>query len=221
MFDFDVPTLIARAVVLLIAFTIHELAHAVTADYLGDPTARRLGRVTLNPLAHLDPVGTLMLLLVGFGWARPVPVNVYNLRGNPRTSFALVAAAGPLSNLALASLAIIPLRFGLLPDSMLGPLGVNTSDSFLPSLSFLLFEFIWINLILAFFNLIPIAPLDGSKILMGLLPAEMAYNLRVLDQYGPLLLLVVIFLLPRLGFDILGFVVVRPSLWLFQFMLGT
>ncbi len=221
MFDFDVPTLIARAIVLLVAFTIHELAHAVAADYLGDSTARRLGRVTLNPLAHLDPIGTLMLLLAGFGWAKPVPVNVYNLRGNPRTSFALVAAAGPLSNLALASLAIIPLRLGLVSDSLLGFIGANTGSSWLPSPGFLLFEFIWINLILAFFNLIPIAPLDGSKILMGLLPAEMAYNLRALDQYGPILLLVVIFLLPRLGIDLLGFVVVQPSLWLFEFMLGT
>ncbi len=217
MFDLGsdfLPTFIARAVVLLIAFTIHELSHAVTADYLGDSTARRLGRVTLNPLAHLDPVGTLMLLLAGFGWAKPVPVNPYNLRGNPRTGMAVVAAAGPLSNLMMASLAIVPLRFG-----WLGALPFNTGRV-LPSLDFLLFEFIWINLVLAFFNLIPIVPLDGSKILLGLLPANLAYSLRPLEQYGPILLLVVVFLLPQLGVDVLGPIVIAPSQWLFRLMVG-
>lgn len=208
------PTFIARAIVLLIAFTIHELSHAVTADYMGDSTARRLGRVTLNPLAHLDPIGTIMLLVAGFGWAKPVPVNPYNLRGNPRTGMAVVAAAGPVSNLMLASLAIVPLRLG-----WINAVPFNTGSVF-PDASFLLFEFVWINLILAFFNLIPVAPLDGSKILLGLLPSQAAYNLRPLEQYGPLLLLVLIFLLPQLGVDVLQPLVVRPSLWLFNIMLG-
>jgi Zn-dependent protease len=102
MFGLDLDTIIARAIVLLVAFTIHELAHAVTADYLGDPTPRRMGRITLNPLAHLDPFGTIMLLLSGFGWAKPVMVNPLNMRGNYRTSMAIVAVAGPLSNVVMA-----------------------------------------------------------------------------------------------------------------------
>ncbi len=186
MFDLNVPELIARLIVLVIAFTIHELAHAVTADYLGDSTPRRMGRISLNPLVHLDPLGSILLLVSGFGWAKPVLVNPLNMRGNPRTAMALVAVAGPLSNILMAVLGAIPLRLGLV--------GVESGNPILPDLGYLLFEFVWINVILAFFNLIPLAPLDGSKVLAGLLPAEMAYQLRPLDQYGPLILLALIFL---------------------------
>ena len=114
MLGLDPATLIARVVTLLIAFTIHELAHAVVADRLGDPTSRNMGRFSLNPLVHLDPMGSIMLILTGFGWAKPVMVNPYNLRGNPRTSMAIVAAAGPISNLIMALLAAIPYQLGLL-----------------------------------------------------------------------------------------------------------
>ena len=143
----DVSTIIARIVVLIIAFTIHELSHAVTADYLGDPTPRRMGRITLNPLKHLDPIGTLLLIVAGFGWAKPVMVNPMNMRGNPRTSMAIVAAAGPVSNLLMAAIAAVFFRLGVVSFT-------QTSTALSPSL--LLSEFIWINLILAFFNLIPI-----------------------------------------------------------------
>lgn len=212
MFDFDIPTLIARAIVLLVAFTIHELAHAVSADWLGDPTPRRMGRITLNPLAHLDPIGTIALLFAGFGWAKPVMVNPLNMRGNPRTSMAIVAAAGPLSNLVMAALFALPMRFGLV--GMQGVFGGGST--FLPSLSMLLFEFVWINLILMFFNLIPIPPLDGSKILTGILPPEMAYRLRPLEQYGFILLLAVVFLAP----SVLGTLVGQPSQAVLRFLLG-
>jgi Zn-dependent protease len=211
--NMNVSTIVARAIVLLVAFTIHELAHAVTADRLGDPTPRRMGRITLNPLAHLDPVGTVMLLISGFGWAKPVMVQPMNLKGNPRTSMAIVAAAGPISNLIMAVLFALPVRFGLVGLSF-------GSNGILPTLDSLFFEFIWINLILMFFNLIPVPPLDGSKILMGILPVEMASRLRVLDQYGFIILLGLIFLLPAIGVDILGSLIGEPSSAVLSFLVG-
>lgn len=215
--NLDIATLIARAITLLIAFTIHELAHAVSADYLGDDTAKRRGRVTLNPLAHLDPIGTFMLLVAGFGWAKPVPVNPMNLRGNPRTSMAIVALAGPVSNLLLASLAVIPFRLNLV-----NIVGAFTSSGVLPSLPFLLFEFVWINIILAVFNMIPIPPLDGYKILYALLPDELAFRLEPLEQYGFLILLGLLFLpslLPGVP-DIIGGLMITVAGGLLNLMLG-
>jgi Zn-dependent protease len=210
MFGLDIPTLIARALVLLIAFTIHELAHAVTADSLGDPTPRRMGRITLNPLAHLDPIGTVLLLVAGFGWAKPVLINPMNLRGNPRTAMALVAAAGPISNVLMAIIAGLFIRLGLVDFAPFSTGGT------LPSPSFLVSEFVWINLILAFFNLIPIPPLDGSKILFAILPVELAYRLRPLEQYGFLLLMGVVFLAPA----VLNVLVGAPALATLRFLLG-
>jgi Zn-dependent protease len=210
MLDLNIPTLIARVIVLLIAFTIHELAHAVTADYLGDPTPRRMGRITLNPLKHLDPFGTLLLLIAGFGWAKPVMVNPMNMRGNPRTSMAIVAAAGPISNVLMALLTAIIFRLGLVDFTMFPPEGN------IPSLSFILSEFIWINLILAFFNLIPVPPLDGSKILFAILPGELVYRLRPLEQYGFIILMAVIFLFPTAINVLVGL----PAQATLQFLIG-
>ena len=209
----DVATLIARLIVLLIAFTLHELAHAVTADYLGDPTPRNQGRITLNPLKHLDPIGTIMLLIAGFGWAKPVMVNPYNMRGNPHTSMAIVAAAGPFTNVLLAALAAMLFRIGLVDPTF-------SSAGTLPSLNFLLTEFVWINLILAFFNLIPVPPLDGYRILMGLLPGDMGIRLRALERYGFILLLALIFFLPMVGIDVLNWLVVAPSAAMFGVLAG-
>lgn len=209
----DIATIIARVIVLLIAFTIHELAHAVTANFLGDLTPRRMGRITLNPLRHLDPFGTIMLLISGFGWAKPVMVNPNNMRGNPRTSMAIVAAAGPLSNLLMAAAASLPFRLGMIFPQF-------TSTGNIPSVEFLLTQFVWINLILAFFNLIPVPPLDGYKILMGILPLEMAYRLRPLEQYGFLMLIALIFFLPRFGVDVLGWFVMIPASASMGFLFG-
>lgn len=209
----DVSTLIARMVVLLIAFTLHELAHAVTADYLGDPTPRRQGRITLNPLAHLDPIGTIMLLIAGFGWAKPVMVNPYNMRGNPQTSMAIVAAAGPTTNVILAALGAIAFQVGLLYPQF-------SSSGTLPSAAFLLTEFVWINLILAFFNLIPVPPLDGYRILSGLLPGDLSLRLRGIEQYGFIILLALIFFLPMIGIDVLNYVVLLPSAATFRVLAG-
>jgi Zn-dependent protease len=203
----DLSTIIARVLALVIAFTVHELAHALTADYLGDPTPRRMGRITLNPLKHLDPFGTILLIVAGFGWAKPVMVNPMNMRGNPRTSMAIVAAAGPLSNLILAAIGAMFVRFGLISFT-------EASSGLSPA--FLLGEFIWINLILAFFNLIPIPPLDGSKILFAILPGELVYRLRPLEQFGFLILMAVVFFAPQ----VLQAIVVEPALALLTLLVG-
>ena len=213
MLGLDIATLISRAIVLLVAFTIHELAHAYTADYLGDPTPRRQGRITLNPLAHLDPFGTIMLLISGFGWAKPVMVNPLNLRGNYRTSMAIVALAGPLSNVLMAILFAIPFRLGLMQATM-------GSGGVIPSAAALFTQFVFINVVLALFNLIPVPPLDGYKILQGVLPAELAYQLRPLEQYGFLILILLIFLLPNFGIDILGALVWQPTFRIVGLLIG-
>lgn len=213
MLGLDPATLIARVIVLLIAFTIHELAHAVTANFLGDLTPKKQGRITLNPIAHLDLFGSIMLIISGFGWAKPVQVNPYNMRGNPRTSMAIVAAAGPVSNLVMAAVAAVPFQLGLIAPTFF-------SQSTIPSAAFILTEFLWINLILAFFNLIPVPPLDGYKILIGILPLEIGMRLRPLEQYGFLILIGLIFFLPMAGVDILSWFVMVPAQLLMTVLVG-
>jgi Zn-dependent protease len=209
MFNLELPTLISRAIVLIIALSFHEFAHAWSADQLGDLTPRMNGRLTLNPLAHLDVFGSLMLLVAGFGWAKPVPVNPIALQRRTPAGMMIVAAAGPLSNLLLAILAAIPFRMGLV-----APFGAN--GLFLPSLSSLLTEFIFINLILLFFNLVPIFPLDGEKVLQYFLPPGGQRFLDSLRPYGPMILIGLLFLGPRLGLDIFSVLVGRPALAIFQ-----
>jgi Zn-dependent protease len=185
----DSATLIARAIVLVIAFSVHEFAHAFTADYFGDMTPRQQGRLTLNPLKHLDPIGSLLLLATGFGWARPVIVNPWVLAQASPAAMMWVALAGPFSNLLLAIIGSIPFWFGL----------VNLaagSAGFLPTFDHLLTEFVWINLILLFFNLIPIAPLDGEKVAMHLLPPAGKEAMMRFRQYSWMALLLVVFLVP-------------------------
>jgi Zn-dependent protease len=208
----DIATLIARAVVLLIAFTIHEVAHAVTADYLGDRTPRSQGRISLNPIVHLDPLGTIMLLLMGFGWAKPVMVNPYQMRGNPRTAMGIVAVAGPISNIVMAVAAAVPMQLFLEPTPQ--------TSSIVPNLYFLLVQFVYINLILAFFNLIPVPPLDGSRILAAVLPPGLAYKVIEMERYGFLVLLGIIFLLPMFGIDVLTYLVFEPTIFLFRLLTG-
>ena len=174
---------------LLVAVTIHEFSHSLVASSLGDNTSRQLGRLTLNPLKHLDPSGTLMLLVVGFGWGKPVPVNHHHLRGP--LGMTLVAAAGPMSNLALAFLLAIPVKLGLLGWSGLS-LGRTTfvlTGGFREALTDIVGVVIFFNLLLAVFNLIPLAPLDGSKVVGGLIPQSMAEGYARFERYGPLLLL--------------------------------
>jgi Zn-dependent protease len=215
MFNLQPAILIARAITLLIAFTIHELAHAVTADRLGDSTPRRMGRISLNPLVHLDPIGTLVLLVAGFGWAKPVMVNPYNMRGDPRTNMAIVAIAGPISNIFMATLAAIPFRLGLLDILVV----FRPVEGLLPSLEFFMFQFIWINIILAVFNMIPLGPLDGLKVLDGVLPRELSQHLQPLYQYGMLILLGAIFILPMLGINIFSAFLIGTSRTLVDLLL--
>ena len=210
MLGLDTPTLISRVITLLIAFTIHELAHAVTALQLGDDTPQRMGRVSLNPLVHLDPIGSLLLVFAGFGWAKPVQINPYNLRYGPKLGMAAVAAAGPVSNLLMALIAAIPFRLGLLP------LFASSTSRILPTPSSFLFEFISLNLVLMLFNLIPIAPLDGSKILRGFAPRDWDGVLATLEQWGPFLLLALVFL----GGSVLSLVLGPPLRFLYSVILG-
>ena len=202
MLGLDAPTIIARVITLLIAFTIHELAHAWVADQLGDPTPRRQGRLTLNPLAHLDPIGSLLLVFAGFGWAKPVMTNPYNFRNGPQLGMAVVAAAGPASNLLMAILAAIPFQVGLVSLRNL-----TTYGGMLPTLDLFLYDFIQINVLLMLFNLLPIGPLDGMKVLRGFAPREWDPTLAALEQWGMFILMALVFL----GQGLLGLLLGGPA----------
>jgi Zn-dependent protease len=185
----------------LVAVTVHEYAHAWMADRLGDPTPRMRGRLSLNPVVHLDVVGTLLLIVAGFGWAKPVEVNPRYF-SNWRRGMLVVAAAGPLSNITVVFLV------GLL--FQLGVFGIGSA------LGGLAYTMIFINAMLAVFNLIPVPPLDGSRIVSGLLPPAQAVTYDRLAPYGPLVLLVLI-LLPG---NIIGHLI-RPGInWLATLALG-
>jgi len=190
---------LSRAIALLIAITFHEFAHAWLSSRLGDQTARYMGRLTLNPLAHLDPIGTLMLLVAGFGWGKPVPVNPYNLRNGPRGGMALTSLAGPLSNLLLAGVFALPLRFGLISSGMFA-----SRSNLIPSLGLILLTIVVMNVALAIFNLIPLPPLDGFSVLQGIVPREWAVSLERIRPYGPLILLGLFMIDRVLPVDALG-----------------
>lgn len=163
------------AALLIMAITVHEFSHAFFSDKLGDPTARLAGRLTLNPLAHLDPVGSILLLLAGFGWGKPVPVDPFNLR-DPKRDNALISFAGPLSNLLIALIFSIFIRitgFNMLTEAL--------------SL------FIYFNVLLAIFNLIPIHPLDGFSVVAGLMPKKYYHDWLSLQSYGMIFLIFLIF----------------------------
>jgi Zn-dependent protease len=186
--DINVAQVFIAFIVLLFSLTIHEMAHAWTADRLGDPTARLLGRVSLNPLVHADPIGTVLFPLIAMltgapliGWAKPVPVNVRQLR-HQRRDYVLVAAAGPASNLLLAFLAACVLA--VLPVS---PQTLDAANISAPIAS-ILSRVIFLNVLLAVFNMIPIPPLDGGNVLAGLLPFRLAAGFNRLRPYGFLLL---------------------------------
>jgi Zn-dependent protease len=179
---------ISRLITLVIALTVHEFAHAWTATQFGDDTPRLNGRLTLNPLAHLDPIGSLLLLVARFGWAKPVPVNPYALQRRSSAALMWVSLAGPLSNFLMAMLAAIPFRLGWEFINSAGP-----QSSFLPSASQFLGEFLYINLALMLFNLIPIAPLDGEKIAEYFLPPPMSRILENIRPYGPIILALAVF----------------------------
>jgi len=182
---------------ILLALTLHEFSHALVAFRLGDPTARDAGRLTMNPVVHLDPLGTLMMFIVRFGWARPVPVDARYF-SHPARDLALVSAAGPASNLILAWLS--GLFFQLFRQGYPGFL----PSVWIQSLAVMMLYSLQINVALAFFNLIPIPPLDGSKILYGILPPGRRNIIIVLEQYGPYFLFGLILISNLSGFSLIG-----------------
>ncbi len=214
LFNLTLPTLIARIITLLVAFTIHEFSHAATATALGDSTPKDHGRLTLNPMAHLDLMGTLTLLVAGFGWAKPVPVNPYAVRRKTSAGMMLVSLAGPASNLLMGVLAALPLRFGWVS---LRP----TMSEFLPSAGGFLFEFLTINLALFLFNLIPLAPLDGEKVITFFLPDHWVDFYERIRPYSAYILLALVFVLPMFGLDIIGLIITRPLQNLALFLIGS
>jgi Zn-dependent protease len=188
LLDINVAQIFIALIVLLFSLTVHEMAHAWTADRLGDPTARQLGRVSLNPLVHADPIGTILFPLVAMvsgapliGWAKPVPVNTRHLR-SPRRDYVLVAAAGPASNLVLALAASVVLA--VLPVS---PQTIGEPNVSVP-VAKILSQLVQLNVLLAVFNMVPIPPLDGGNVLAGLLPRSLAASFNQLRPYGFVLL---------------------------------
>lgn len=201
---------IAVAIIILVAFPIHEFSHALAAYQLGDGTAKLFGRLTLDPRAHVDPIGAILLAVAGFGWAKPTPVNPYNLR-NGRMGEAIVAFAGPASNLVLATAAALPLRYIYSSGIDLPVIVPNT-----------LMILVSLNLLLMIFNLVPIPPLDGSKVLFAFMDPQTERRWRpVLEQYGFLMLIVAAFLpiLPG-GQTLIGAVVFQVLEPLYELLVG-
>jgi Zn-dependent protease len=214
---------IVTALVLGISF--HEFSHAYVADTLGDGLPRRMGRVTLNPLAHLEPLGTMMMLLVGFGWGRPVPVNP-NATRNPKATLGLTSAAGPLSNFLVAALAGLPLKLDLVEwvspfDKARAEILAFNGWTINEYLSVYLSAIVLFSLILGVFNLIPIAPLDGFKVAVGFLPRDLSIEFSKLEPYGPIIL-ITLFLLPFFTGTFLLFEIMSPVIKLLaQLFAGT
>ncbi|MDW7651977.1 MAG: site-2 protease family protein [Bacillota bacterium] len=187
--------LLLRIAAILIAITFHEVAHGYVAYRLGDDTAKNQGRLSLNPIKHLDPLGALMFVIFRFGWAKPVPVNPLYFKGDRRRGMFLVGLAGPLTNFVLAFIAVLLL--------------VSVSAWQSGAALVFLREVMFINVILGVFNLIPFPPLDGSKLLAYLLPRQSAYRLGQLEQYGPLVLILLLAtgMLGRILFPLVEFVI--------------
>jgi Zn-dependent protease len=177
----DPLVIVGVLVALVVGITFHEFSHAFVADLLGDRRPRALGRVSLNPLRHIEPIGALMFVLAGFGWGRPVPVNVYALRQGER-SMALVSAAGPLANAVVATTVAIPLRLLLAADVDASPVTA------------VLFSVVYLNFVLAFFNLVPVPPLDGYRFALTFLAPRYVYRVQRYEQYGLLILIALVLL---------------------------
>lgn len=213
MLGFSIDQMVSLVVVLIVAFTVHEYAHAWTANYFGDDTPRLQGRLTLNPLKHLDPLGALMLFVAGFGWAKPVMVNPYALEQRSPAAPMLVALAGPVSNFIMAIVAALPIRLGLVPITF-------GTGGWMPTAFTFLYTFISLNLLLGIFNLIPVSPLDGEKVLYYFLPPSGRRGFDLMRQWTPIPMLVVLFVLPRLGLPLVQWVVGVPVSFLTRLLIG-
>lgn len=199
------PLYIVRAVTLVISLSVHEFSHAAAAYALGDETAKRCGRLTLNPLAHLDPFGALMVMLVGFGWAKPVPVSAHVVNRKTPFGLAIVSFAGPASNFLLALIAALICR---IPALSIG------------WFEYALVNFVLINLSLGVFNLLPIAPLDGEKIVERFIPRSARSNWYLVQSYGPQILLAALLILPYFHIDIVGWILSPIVSGLFRLFMG-
>ena len=194
----------ASVFALIVGIAFHEACHAFTAQSLGDTLPARQGRTTFNPLAHLDPMGTLLMLSVGFGWGKPVQFNPFGLRMNPTTASFFVALAGPMSNFVSAGLLAIPIQLGLVP--YINPFSTSRFllfrlESTEDYIGLFLSGAVYLNCILGVFNLIPIPPLDGFKVALRILPDGLAEEFAKLDRYGIGILMVVLFAIPFLTGD--------------------
>ena len=189
---------------LVVAVTVHEFSHALVANGLGDSTAKRLGRLSLNPIRHLDPSGTVMMLVAGFGWGKPVPVDPHHL-AHGHTGTALVAAAGPLSNLVVAFLLALPIKLNLLGSTRPSLDGVAQvmTGGFEEGIADIIGLLIFFNLLLAVFNVIPLAPLDGSRVLAGMIPPDRVAGYARLQRHGPAILVTLVLSDFLLGWGIL------------------
>ncbi|RJQ50287.1 MAG: site-2 protease family protein [Nitrospiraceae bacterium] len=194
----SIRQLIISALPILVAITFHEISHGFVAYRLGDPTAKMLGRLMINPLAHIDPVGTILMPVMlfiftngqfVFGYAKPVPINPANFK-NPRRDMAISAAAGPITNLSLAIASLLILKFILLPASVFFP--SRMFNAVLTPLTLMFTSSIIVNVVLAAFNLIPIPPLDGGRVLTGLLPHQYAVSFSRIEPFGFIIVIILI-----------------------------
>ncbi|MBU1921568.1 site-2 protease family protein [bacterium] len=208
----DIQTVAFLAPGFIAGLTLHEFSHALVAHRLGDNTAAQLGRLTLNPLKHLDFFGSLMLVFAGFGWAKPVPVNSMNLK-NPRSDMLWISLAGPFSNLLLAITVGSIVQFFYAKE--LVQFGGEQPIFFI-----LLLQTVWINVILAVFNMIPLPPLDGSSIIEAFIPRKWYVQYHLLSRIGPGLLLGIILISSLTGFSVFGRVLLPIARPVFNFCLG-
>ena len=200
--------IIGFIIALIIAISVHEFSHALSAYRLGDNTAKNQGRLTLNPKAHLDPMGTIMIVFAGFGWGRPTPVSPWNLRIGEKAGMAVVSVAGPISNV------IVALITGIIFQVYMN----SGADSI--QVARILLTVIQLNLVLAIFNLLPIAPLDGFKIVLGLLPRNAALSFAKTERYGMMILVLIIMGDVFLDLGILGRVISPVISFLMRLVIG-
>lgn len=205
----DIASFIIFGLAIVLGITLHEFAHALAAEKLGDPTPRLLGRLTLNPLSHLDPIGTIMIFLIGIGFGKPTPFDHFNLRNVKRDS-AIISVAGAVANIIMAVVLSLPYLIAFLTNHVTPLLTIIYSDYIsIP---------IYLNIILAIFNLIPIAPLDGFKVLGGLLPKDWYLDWQQMERYGPVILIFLL-LLNFTGWPIITMLIFIPSKFILSILL--